>query len=214
MPLRDGDARGSNLLKTPLWGPSWLDSGFLRREEGFPDGGGSGDGRWTTAGAVFKDSTSQKKGKPWLVNVNPSDVSKRDEDRQRNKWAHAPKRTVLSGEDSQRVSQFTVPLPTASELQSGRQMQEGQTIGKGDIGYHPYPIVPISCLFQELKSLGKPGAYPSLFSDTLQGPRPLPVPVQYSSPTSSHPKAIPTCPHSGKERWVSFASLTQSRLEP
>ena len=57
-------------------------------------------------------------------------------------------------------------------------------------------------------------AYPSLFSDTLQGPRPLPVPVQYSSPTSSHPKAIPTCPHSGKERWVSFASLTQSRLEP
>lgn len=58
MPLRDGDARGSNLLKTPLWGPSWLDSGFLRREEGFPDGGGSGDGRWTTAGAVFKDSTS------------------------------------------------------------------------------------------------------------------------------------------------------------
>lgn len=78
----------------------------------------------------------------------------------------------------------------------------------------PFPILPVSCLFQELKSLGKPGAYPSLFSDTLQGPTPLPVPVQYSSPTSSHPKAVPTCPHSGKERWVSFASLAQGRLEP
>lgn len=77
--------------KNPLsGGPSWLDSGFLRREEGFPDGGGSGDGRWTMGGAIFKDSTSWKKCKPWLVNVNPSDVSKRDEDRQGNKWEHAP----------------------------------------------------------------------------------------------------------------------------
>lgn len=41
-------------------------------------------------GAIFKDSTSWKKCKPWLVNVNPSDVSKRDEDRQGNKWEHAP----------------------------------------------------------------------------------------------------------------------------
>ena len=92
-------------------------------------------------------------------------------------------------------------------------------VGRADDrqGWHwisPLPHCPNQLSVQELKSLGKPGAYPSLFSDTLQDPRPLPVPVQYSSPTSSHPKAIPTCPHSGKERWVSFASLAQSRLEP
>ena len=58
-------------------------------------------------------------------------------------------------------------------------------VGRADDrqGWHwisPLPHCPNQLSVQELKSLGKPGAYPSLFSDTLQDPRPLPVPVQYS----------------------------------
>lgn len=72
MQLRDVEAGGSNLLNPLSGGSSLLDSSFLRREEGFPDGSGSGDGRWTMGGAISKTL-------PLRRNVNPDcpcDVSR------------------------------------------------------------------------------------------------------------------------------------------